>query len=704
MINYDYFIKRDEKIESMEFRPQQIPRELPNVVEIAGPNSSGKSTLLNLLALGFNGLNDNYIIKETLKEKMSNLVDSSHQKVTFSISITDKDGNTELKCEKKNINSKEIIVRDGNNKPISPDLFTRKYKLIYDIPENPTERLPDLLHEIEDVQSQIGTRLGILRSFIDNVVGNIKEARDPKQITVKKNEASEEEKKANINERKIGTLKGELKKIKTFTSIKFYYSYKEEFEKLKNALSLIKREDGKQKKEIIKITKEYREKGDELKSEINELRDIYFKVTPLLKNFFEKTEKSRLQIWQSIDIDREIKNHELQKELKLETANFIVLLRELRGKYSKSDKDSLIKANIYNQLIELLENYKNINIKLPGIEISIPSFIDKLKQETKQYSEVLNAVKNIDGSLNLLTELLQKYEDIILNLSDFIKAGKEMKPVDQLVDDNESKFQATEARMKKAEATMDYYKMECAKLEIKESDIEAFWPIINSKDFKVYSVDTEQDLKENVIGLITDIDKMEKELHQKKDYIDYLNNCIESLEKRKPHPYQEFLPNLQKLLQIVSKMEQKLRIESQEYIKELQQKKVDKKNISKEKQSYFDLVFEFLALKIGIILHIHRIFKPVKIDLIEGTIFTVEGNEIKIKDMGTGQGQSAYLTGLLSSDDRRKIIALFDEVAMMDSKSLQQVHNKMKELYKNGKLLLGVIVQKADALQVSPIV
>lgn len=703
MINYDYFIKRDEKTELMEFRPQQIPRELPNVVEVAGPNSSGKSTLLNLLALGFNGLNDNYIIKEALKEKMSNLIDSSHQKITFSISISDSEGKPELKCEKKSLNDKEIIVRDGNNKLITPELFTRKYKLIYDIPENPTERLPDLLHEIEDIQSQIGTRLGVLRAHVDEVIGNIKEARDPRQIEIKRNELAEAEEKAKSSANKIDTLKKELKKIRTFTAVKFYYQYKEEFEKLKNTLSLIKREDTKQRKEIIRISKEYKQKSDELKQEINELREMYYKITPLLKNFFDKNEKQRLQIWQDIDIDKEIMNHEIRKELKLETANFIVLLKDLKENYTKSDKDSLIKANIYNQLIELLENYKTLNIKLPGVELTIPSFIEKLKQETKQYSEIINATKNIDEALKLLTSLLQKYEDIILNLSDFIKSMKDMKPVDQLIDDGEAKFQATEARMKKAEATMDYYKMDCAKLDIKESDIEAFWPIINSKDFKVYSMDTEQDLKDNITELITEIDKIDKELIQRKDYIEYLKNYIESLEKKKPHTYQRFLPNLEKLLKIVSKMEQKLRIESQDYIRELQQKKVDKKKINREKQNYFNLVFEFLALKIGIILHINRIFKPVKIDLIEGTIFTAEGNEIKIKDMGTGQGQSAYLTGLLSSDDRRKIIALFDEVAMMDTRSLQQVHNKMKELYKSGKLLLGVIVQKADELRISPI-
>ncbi len=375
MIKYNYFIKRDEKKEFREFSPQQIPRELPNVVEIAGPNSSGKSTFLNLLALGLNGLNDAYIIKQSLKEKMSNLIDSSHQKTNFLFSITDKDGNIELTCQKKSLDSKEIIVRDGKNKLITPEAFIRKYKLIYDIPENPTERLKDLLHEIEDVQSRMGTRLGIFREYVDTVIKDIREAKDPQKIEKKKKEMLEEKEKAEAGEHEIKSLNEELKKIRLYTAVKFFYEYKGEFQKLNGVLNSIKREDVKQKKELVKVSKEYKEKSEEFKKEINELKEIYYKVTPLLKAFFERTEKGRLQIWCNIDIDKEIKNHELSKELKLEAANFIVLLRGLLEKNTKSDKDVLVKANIYTQLIELLENYKSFNIKLPGVEkgASIPN-------------------------------------------------------------------------------------------------------------------------------------------------------------------------------------------------------------------------------------------------------------------------------------------------------------------------------------------
>jgi len=71
-----------------------------------------------------------------------------------------------------------------------------------------------------------------------------------------------------------------------------------------------------------------------------------------------------------------------------------------------------------------------------------------------------------------------------------------------------------------------------------------------------------------------------------------------------------------------------------------------------------------------------------------------------LSDLGTGQSQSAFLKGLLNTNDDRKIIALFDEVAMMDSKSLKPIYVKLKELHEQEKLLCGIIVQKADEFKI----
>ena len=102
--------------------------------------------------------------------------------------------------------------------------------------------------------------------------------------------------------------------------------------------------------------------------------------------------------------------------------------------------------------------------------------------------------------------------------------------------------------------------------------------------------------------------------------------------------------------------------------------------------------------------HIKKNYLVRKIDVINEEIITDEKKIIRFKDIGTGHSQAAYLLGLLSMSDERKIIALFDEVAMMDTVTMKPIFEKLKSLYNDKKLLLGIIVQKADKVQVKNLI
>ena len=80
MIKINYQIDRDEGDERVIYRPELLPTEFANVVYIKGPNSSGKSTLLNLIATGFFGqkLSEDEL-DEILRKKISSLLDIEHQ-------------------------------------------------------------------------------------------------------------------------------------------------------------------------------------------------------------------------------------------------------------------------------------------------------------------------------------------------------------------------------------------------------------------------------------------------------------------------------------------------------------------------------------------------------------------------------------------------------------------------------------------------
>ena len=110
MIEFDYEIERDEGDEIRTYFPDKYTSPLESsTTYIEGPNSSGKSTLLHLIALGFYGLEDEDLARP-LREDIDDLL--QNDKILFNVRIKDSDGNTILESKrliKKIVKSKPII-------------------------------------------------------------------------------------------------------------------------------------------------------------------------------------------------------------------------------------------------------------------------------------------------------------------------------------------------------------------------------------------------------------------------------------------------------------------------------------------------------------------------------------------------------------------------------------------------------------------
>ena len=101
---------------------------------------------------------------------------------------------------------------------------------------------------------------------------------------------------------------------------------------------------------------------------------------------------------------------------------------------------------------------------------------------------------------------------------------------------------------------------------------------------------------------------------------------------------------------------------------------------------------------IGEIQHIDGRYSLESVDLLNDKFETKTGKTIRFSDMGTGQGQSTYLMSQLKNAEisEKKVVALFDEIALMDSNSLSPIKSEMARLNREGKLLTGIMVQRND--------
>jgi len=123
MLEYDYLIQRNEGNSEVKYAPLAIPKTLPNLVYIEGPNSSGKSTLLNFIALGLHGI-ENRNLNPVLLEKLKTILNSDHQKINFCFTITDEKNDLKLIAKKENVNTNEIKLYTDFREPFNNDNST----------------------------------------------------------------------------------------------------------------------------------------------------------------------------------------------------------------------------------------------------------------------------------------------------------------------------------------------------------------------------------------------------------------------------------------------------------------------------------------------------------------------------------------------------------------------------------------------------
>lgn len=701
MIEYDYLIKRNEGDEIKSYRPDKIPHKLDDIVCIEGPNSSGKSTLLNLIAIGFHGLKSDKM-NSSLKNKINDIIDSKYQKLQFEIKIINQKQNYCL-ISKKELDAKEIIlkeIRDNKEKILTPETFFREYNLIYDIPDNPTERIIQLINEIKDMQKTYAQNIAILRSHIYNIITEIRATRDPKRIEELENQIEKTKVSIKKYDVEIGSKAILLQNMKNYFNCRFFIEYSKEFNNINIKIDKKEREMNKMKKASTTVDTTLQFKSRQIKNQLESMATLHRDIISLLKPILNENDLEHLNVWERIDFDKVSEEMAFPDSLTKEERFFRGQLNQIIEK----NKNSMTETKIFTELIDLLKRYSNSSIKIPTFEIDINEFIHILEETNKKHIRTKILFDNINSIYSKFEEI-EKYRRSVLDLlSEIKKSSKTMTALKQHFtneDNNGHKeLQQLIEERKSIKSKLDKFQTGCAKLDLHDDDVEEqYKQLIELEEidpFKIY--DQEQ--------LNNSIEELENEISHNTDRIQKLKSAnqiaireLQRLQEKKPHQYQNELPKLDKIFTSCQSLEQKLSKQFHSYINEIQSNNITEVK-EKEKQRYFEGISNYLGTRLGIIRHIEKIYHVKKVDIIDRVIQTEENKLIRLYDMGTGQSQAAYLMALLDTSDKRKIIALFDEIAMMDTKSLNPIYKQLNNLYSAGKLLVGIVVQKADDIKV----
>lgn len=713
MINCDYILERDMgKNEKRMFKPGIIPKELPNIVCIEGPNSSGKSTLLNILALSMYGSKSRKL-NPALEKKIKSLLNSEYQNLSFDVEIENKDRNLKI-VSKKEINCQEINIyesKDGEKlKPLSPEIFGDRYNLIYDIPSNPTERLKEFIVEIREEQQRYGNKVSNLSEKIRKISTEIFEIRNLNRLENLKDQLKKmQEDKGNLEEKR-DNLKLILDDLELYSCYEYYTKYSNSCRRTVNIIQELEKEAKNEVKVGSKSTSEYHDLKYNIEREIKKIEEEFQKVTPLLINLLSKAQQSHLNIWNRIQekLYNTVNDLEFSRDLDVEITHFNNELTKIQLR--EVNNPSLSEAKVVSELVEFLKRYEDSNLTLPGVDITLRDFIRALEKKNVQNQKIVEHYENVLTAQKILEKIKKMKDGVEINLPK-LKRLAERKSDDSKVTSrvSELKKQITKYRKDHDEdhKKYEFYYGQCInkKINIKEMSNEEIEKKIRELEGKecllAYIKHDETKLQSEISTLKSELKDIYEEINNKKAYIKDHEALIKEIEGKEPHKYEKYYGELQELQKKTIHIREKFCNEYDEVLKALNSEKVRKDTVD---EKYIIQISKYLAKRIGTFRHIDREYKAQVVDLISRQIITEEGLIVRFDDMGTGQSQSAYLTGLLNTkDDKRKIIALFDEVAMMDSTSLKPIYDRFRELYEADRLLVGIVVQKADSLKISEI-
>lgn len=696
MILFNYSIIQDEGDEKVEYKREYFPENLPNVVYLEGRNSRGKSTLLNILALAFYGLKkEKADLSDTLRDQLLNL-DSNDQEITFDIEISNEVIGQTLIAKKQNYKSPRIerrIVIKGKEKPLTDTYFKDNFNLIYDIPNNPRERLKELLNEIMVDQAYYSSKVGELRNFVRGIQTDIDEHRTPEKEQRLKDDLNTQIKTIDNIKKDFDKVAADLQDTETYCYSRMYISYRDRLSRIKEQMGDAEKKSKQTTKEEKQQSKQQAKLLDEIRNKRKKTQVLYPIVTDLLEVLTPKPEKHHLEIWYGCNVIQEIEQSDQIETTRQEIEFFKSMLKSLE---EKEDSDKIQHVKVLEDFLEFFQHYESLKMKLPGSNKTIQEIAKSIENEIGKYEEIIIRRNNINECLEELEELLESLKGAISAKNKYKqlleKHDKTVEEIKQGVSDTE--LNDLEDNKQFNEKWMKYYEKELNKLDIENDKAEQELNKIEKKPhIKILDQLTENQLREKIVELTTKKRGLETNCTSAERSLGYITEEIKRFNKSEEHPYLKHSKKLENVLKTILSLEQKLGTDFDIRIKDLKKKKVGD---TKEDKDYLEIISTFLAQKVPYIRHGTIEHKVAKIDMINNEVITDKGKKIKFRKMGTGQSQSAYLVGRLNTSDDRKIIALFDEVAAMDSSSLQPIKNGFKEMYKDGKLFSGIIVQKHD--------
>lgn len=710
MINYTYSFSRDEKDTTVSLSPS-YRSPFFNVSNLKGSSSTGKSTLMNLIALAFWGYDDPKI-QQSLRNRVKYIHDSEKIQLDFNIEMTSIDGSG-LKAHvvKKNGNGTsnvDIKVRIcdgcGNERPIFKEEFRQKYSLIYDIPDNPTKRIDKSLEDICSAQKKYLEKVRDLKKNVADVLEDIRNSRDPEKIAEYEHKLSENEKQKENDVLLLSETRDLINMLEKYywasilnNAYQELIDLDENIEKLKKKVRTVKRANKKQSTQYELAVSDY----DNNVVKFCELYNISTQLLDKLKQYGE-IDTILIDSWSKYNFNHSNLNINLDvpKDFTSAANNLANILKELCKKYDS--QQDIQKYTLLKSIMDVLKNYSDSNNnEITILDKTTDDIYCELEHELKGIEDKVSLFKAYDNALSQIIAT-SKQADAVHQFFISIPEKPMGEETPEMSDSLLGRKSDLEGRIKELleRASGCGVNSDNVANIIEDSfDNSQLLPYVNmsieklSEELQLFRNKAEE-LNDNIFGY-----------NGYNAKIGYLQRMLSDLQKSKDHPLSHHIKRVEKLVKKLDEIQSDLG-KKNDILEKVIGRNNNLVNIKQgtEQDIYLKKVWNNLGKRFGHIRHMNQEYEIVEVNIIDSRMVTTTGKEFSINDMGTGESQCAYLMNVLRSNQKTCIIAMFDESENMDYNLRQGILKKFKELYDEGHLLLGLTASHHNGFDTESIV
>jgi len=634
-----------------------------NLIEIEGGNGTGKTTLLNCLALALGYLDDKELEKKPLLARKLRRLDEN-ETLSYSFHMrSDKPNYIDLKIERKEGQRQLCLL---NSKPIDLDTLRRNFDVFFLTEDDPKKVVSISLGRLAGYFRNTDDKLNTLQQEVTRILMDIHEFQDFKKKEkelideIKKSEKRIEKEKANILELKELLQKVQLRddlenKIDLFADedriSSRYEALRRKYEELERqeAPSLLR----KLKKEKLKLSR--------INQEIKEYKSRIIQICSSLRQY-------------GVILDS-------KKILEDDYAEYNQLMENLGDLEEKKAKKKLV-----DDMIKLFQRYPSNEI-VPLINKSIHETLSDLIAIKRRFGDdrVFGLVGTLQNVIKQKKYALLEFDKIQAKIANLSQKIKHLKNFEEI----EKKFM---------EAQKKYFALQKA---LKENKIK-----LTTEWQRVRSVKGDA---ESIKRQIRDIEvNMEADERIKSTYEQKLRILHENI-SAKP----KYL-NKKKKLEASNETISRLREYIFAWTRILEQPREMKKHFASVKEGqgfgpsdynrFVKAVGEYLGKQFEPIDFSYKLHEISFFDIENNTFVTKEDRKIPIDELSRGQSKIATLRKIFKEmDSGKKKIVLIDEIADLDPVNLQYVKDTLKSKYLEGSILLAVLVRPLRKFSSKPV-